>query len=161
MWQELIKVTDDLGRIYEGLSSLGKKKHDALVTVNLPALESLVKEEQRLLNQVAKLEARRRGAVLGISTEKYGDDYALTAADVFSLAPTVEIRDKLTKLHERLTEFVNATQAQNEINSILAQGALNAVEMNLNRLSGSRVEPTYGNSGQNRVTHRRNFDFNA
>ena len=161
MWQELITVVDNLRRAYQSLASLEKKKHQALVTVDLPTVESLTREEEFIINQVAKLEAKRRGLVLGISAKHYGENYDLTMAEVIDLASSVALRDKLNRLHTDLTAWVNETQAQNEINSILLHGALNAVNASLSRIGGLKTEPVYGSGGQDIVTRKSKINFDA
>jgi len=161
MWRELIEIMDDLRRIYQGLASLEQKKHRALVTVDLPQVETLTKEEQLLINQVTKLEAKRRGVVLRLAARQYDQAYELTFGEVIDMAPAGAVRGKLQKLQESLAQSVQATKEQNEINSILARGALNAVEANLNKLGGARVLPNYGNGGQTLVTRHRNFEYDA
>jgi hypothetical protein len=46
-------------------------------------------------------------------------------------------------------------------NQVLAQSALNAVKFHLNKLSGATINPTYGKSGSEGITHEKNFDFKA
>ena len=46
-------------------------------------------------------------------------------------------------------------------NKNLAQSALNAVKIHLNKLGGAAVGPTYGQRGREGVTHEKKFDFKA
>ena len=161
MWRELMTIMDNLRRIYQSLASLEQKKHQALITVDLPTIDALTKEEQLFINQVTKLEAKRQGVVLRLAAESYGQDLALTMAEVIDLAPSGAVRGKLKQLHSDLTKHVEATRSQNEINSILLHGALKAVNTNLTRLGGLRVEPTYGKGGQDVITRRSKIKFDA
>jgi flagellar biosynthesis/type III secretory pathway chaperone len=161
MWQELVEVTDNLRRVYRSLASLEQKKHQALVTVDLPTVDALTKEERLLINQVTKLEAKRQGIVLRLAVEYYGQDLTLTMAEVIDLAPTDAMRSELKRLHDGLTQSVADTRSQNEVNGILLRGALNAVNASLNRLGGLSVEPTYGKGGQDVITRRSKIKFDA
>ena len=63
--------------------------------------------------------------------------------------------------HKNLTKKVNETITLRDNNQVLAQSALNAVKYHLNKIGGATVEPTYGNSGNDIVTHKKKFDFKA
>ena len=161
MWQELITIVDNWRRAYQSLASLEKKKHQALVTVDLPTVDSLTREEELIINQVAKLEAKRRGVVLGISARHYGENYDLTMAEIINLASSEAIREKLNRLHDDLTALVNETKAQNEVNSILLHGALKAVNASLSRIGGLKTEAVYGSGGRDIVTRNSKIKFDA
>jgi len=67
----------------------------------------------------------------------------------------------LQKLHEALTASTTKAQELRENNRVLIEGALSAVTYHLNRIGGTHVENAYGSSGQEVVTHARNFEYKA
>ena len=63
MWQQLIEVLNKICKVYEDLSSLGEKKREALVVVDMNALSKILDQEQIIAAKIQKLE-QQRGAIL-------------------------------------------------------------------------------------------------
>ena len=161
MWQELMKVMQEINKEYGLLQSIEKKKHALLISVNLPQLEPLIKDEGAHAAKIAELEARRKAVLTKLAGLEKNLRPDMKMTELFSVAPNPRIRNLLKELHKELDERVEAVVRQNEINSVLVHGALNAVNVKLNKLSGASVEPTYGQGGKDIVSHRRNFEFRA
>ena len=161
MWQELIETLDTLGEVYDKLVALGERKSSALVVVDLKALSNILDEEQLLAAKIQKLEQKR----LALLKELSQSDKTLTAAtkpkDFYRKAPTPAAQKKLLELHARLSKSVDRVLNIRNNNQILAQCALDAVQGQLNRLSGAAIEPTYSGKGAGIVTHQKKFDFKA
>lgn len=161
MWQELIETLDTLGEVYDKLVALGERKRSALVVVDLKALSNILDEEQLLAAKIQKLEQKR----LALLKELSQSDKTLTAAtkpkDFYRKAPTPAAQKKLLELHARLSKSVDRVLTIRNHNQILAQCALDAVQGQLNRLSGAAIEPTYSGKGAGIVTHQKKFDFKA
>ena len=161
MWQELIEVLRQLQREYEDLHSLGKEKHDLLISVNLAGVEAILKKEDLHAARVAELEGRRKSILMKLAGLEKNLRPDMKMAELYSVVSNPRTRQTLKELHGKLDEVVEAVAQQNEINSVLVHGALNAVNAKLNRLGGVSVEPAYGKGGKDIVSHRRNFDFRA
>lgn len=161
MWLELTDVFQKLASAYESAAALGKRKHSALVGIDMKSLEQVLNEEQLLIAKIQRLE-KTRGDIL---TEMAKSDPSITSetkmADFIELAPDRQLKSKLKILHRELSRQVEETIRLRDDNQILAQGALDAVKYHLNRLGGAAIEPAYSNKGGNVVTHRKNFDFKA
>ncbi len=161
MWQNLIDILGKINLAYDNAISLGQRKHEALVTINMENLAKILDEEQLLTSKIQKLE-RQRGEILkNMSKSEPSIKIETKMQELFKLAPSRMIEDRLKSLHKSLTNKVNQTIELRNNNQILAQGALNAVKTQLNKIGGARVEPTYGNSGKDVVTHQKKFDFKA
>ncbi|MBQ1511086.1 MAG: flagellar protein FlgN [Selenomonadaceae bacterium] len=161
MWQELMTVLQQLNKEYGALRSLGEEKHRLLVSVNLAELEGLLKKESQHAARIAEMEARRKKVLAKLAglEKKLRPDMKM--AELFSAVSNPQTRASLEKVHKELSEQVEAVVRQNEINSILVHGALNAVNVKLNRVGGAKVEPAYGQGGKDVVSHRKNFEFRA
>ena len=161
MWIELTEVFKNLTSAYESAAAIGRRKHTALVTIDMKSLEKVLNEEQLIISKIQRLE-KSRGAIL---TEMAKSDPSITSetkmADFIELAPDRALRERLRQLHKELSKQVEETIQQRDNNQVLAQGALDAVNFKLNQLGGARIEPSYSNKGGNVVTHRKNFDFKA
>ena len=161
MWQKLVEVMSQLDEEYRALRSLGEEKHRLLVTVDLKHLEELLKKEDQRAAKISKLEAGRKEILAKLAglEKKLRPDMKM--AEIFEVVANPKVRIQLQKLHKSLDESVEAVVRQNEINSILVHGALQAVTAKLNRLGGASVDPAYGQGGKDRISHRKNFDFHA
>ncbi len=161
MWQELIEVLRQLQREYESLRSLGKEKHGMLISVNLERVEAILKKEEVHSARIAELEGQRKAILMKLAGLEKNLRPDMKMAELYHVVPNPRTRQTLKELHGKLDEAVEAVVQQNEINSVLVHGALNAVNAKLNRLGGVSVEPAYGKGGKDVVSHRRNFDFRA
>ena len=161
MWQDLIETLDKLGEVYDKLATLGEKKRNALVVINMKGLAKILDEEQLLAAKIQKLEKRRVELLKGLSEANTSVDAQTKATDFYKLAPSQEMASKLLQAHERLSKNVDRAVAIRDNNKILAQCALDAVQNKLNKIGGATVEPTYSGKGAGIVTHQKNFDFKA
>ena len=161
MWQELIKVLRQLNEEYTALRAIGEEKHRLLVSVNLAELEPLLKRENQHTVNIAQAEARRKEVLIKLAGLEKGLRPDMKMAEIFSVVSNPTVKETLQKLHKELDASVEAVVRQNEVNSILVHGALNAVNAKLNQIGGATVEPTYGQGGKDVVSHQRKFEFKA
>lgn len=161
MWQKLIDLLGKLCNVYDSLTKLGERKRDALVTVDMEGLAKILDEEQLLAAKIQNLE-KQRGEIMKELAKSDGTITIQTKAeDFYKNAPTLSVEKRLIELHKTLSKNVDKALKIRDNNQILAQGALNAVQSQLNRLSGATVQQTYGNKGGDVVTHQKKFDFKA
>ena len=160
MWQNLIETLDKLGEAYDGLAELGEKKRAALVGIDMKGLSDILDREQLLTAKIQKLEQKRVEILKSLSQSDKTLTEATKATDFYKSAPR-GVAEKLIQAHERLSKNVDRTLTIRNNNQVLTQCALDAVQGQLNRLSGAAVEPTYSGKGAGVVTHQKNFDFKA
>ena len=161
MWQNLIDTLDKLGEIYGKLISLGEKKHNALVAIDMAGLSKILDEEQIITAKLQKLEQRRVEILRDLSKSNKSLSETTQAEDFYRTAPSRDVQEKLIQSHVRLSQNVERAVKLRDNNQVLAQCALNAVQGQLNRLSGAAVEPTYSGKGSDVVSHQKKFDFKA
>ena len=161
MWQNLIETLDKLGENYDKLATLGEKKRNALVGIDMKELSNLLDAEQLITAKIQKLEQKRVEILRGLSKENKNLTESTRAKDFYHTAPSSATEKKLIELHERLSKNVDRALTIRNNNQVLAQCALDAVQGQLNKLSGATVEPTYSGKGAGIVTHQKNFDFKA
>lgn len=161
MWQKLIEILDKLGESYESLINLGEKKRSALVGIDMKGLSDILDAEQLITAKIQKLEQKRVALLKDLSKSNKTITEATKAKDFYRSAPSLAAEKKLIQLHERLSKNVDKALTLRDNNQILAQCALDAVQGQLNRLSGATVEPTYSGNGAGVVTHQKKFDFKA
>jgi len=161
MWQELIDLFSRLEGAYAKIRALAEKKHGLLVMVNLAELEKILKEEEKVAADVQKLEDKRRSLLRRLAAADKRIASHTKMEELCAYAPRREIREELMAHHEKLNGLVAKVKELQDNNEVLTLAALQAVKANLNRLGGATISPTYGSSGQDRVTHRQNFEFKA
>lgn len=160
MWQNLIETLDKLGEVYDKLAGLGERKRSALVGINMKGLSDILDEEQLLTAKIQKLEQKRVELLRDLSESDKTLTEATKPKDFYRKAPALAA-EKLIRLHERLSKSVDRVLTIRNNNQFLAQCALDAVQGQLNKLSGAAVEPTYSGKGAGIVTHQKRFDFKA
>ncbi len=161
MWQNLIETLDKLGEVYDKLATLGEKKRAALVGIDMQGLSGILDEEQLLTAKIQKLEQKRLELLRDLSKSDKNLTEKTPAKDFYRSAPSRAIEKNLIQLHKRLSQNVDRALTIRNNNQILAQCALDAVQGQLNKLSGAAVEPTYSGKGAGVVTHQKKFDFKA
>ena len=152
MWQKLIETMDKLGESYDKLATVG---------IDMKSLSNLLDEEQLVTAKIQKLEQKRVELLRDLSKADKTLTESTQAKDFYRTAPTLAVEKKLIQLHERLNKNVERALTIRNNNQVLAQCALDAVQGQLNKLSGATVEPTYSGKGAGIVTHQKNFDFKA
>lgn len=161
MWQNLIETLDKLGEAYDKLAVLGEKKRSALVGIDMQGLSNLLDEEQLVAAKIQKLEQKRIELLRNLSQSDKTLTESTKAKELYRKAPSLAAEKKLIQLHERLSKNVERALTIRNNNQVLAQCALDAVQGQLNKLSGAAVEPTYSGKGAGIVTHQKKFDFKA
>lgn len=161
MWQNLIETLDKLGEIYDNLATLGEKKCNALVNIDMKGLSEVLDAEQLLAAKIQKLEQRRMEILNTLSKSDKTLNEMTPAEDFYRKAPSPAVEKKLLQVHRRLSRSVDRALAFRNDNQVLAQCALDAVQGQLNMLSNAAIEPTYSGNGAGVVTHQKNFDFKA
>ena len=161
MWKELVDVLGKIYLAYQDVLTLGGKKKNALVAVDMKGLEKILEEEKSLAHRVQELEKKRKGILQKLveSNKSIRPDSKLV--EMYAFAPSRPIENRLKELHKQLDTCIKKVEEMNSNNMVLTQGALQAVNFHLNRIGGASVEPTYGSSGQDVVSHKKNFDFKA
>lgn len=161
MWQEFAAILNDLNKVYLQLIELGTKKKKALVTIDMKTLEGLVKEEDALTKKIKELEQRRQKVLIHMAVEERSIKQDTKMEDLVRMAPTPQLQQILVQLHSSLSKNTAEAKELSEGNSLLIRGAMQAVAYHLNRIGGATVEPTYGQSGGEVVSHRKNYEFDA
>lgn len=160
MWQNLIETLDKLGAAYDNLTALGERKRNALVAVDMKGLSEVLDAEQLTTAKIQKLE-QKRIEILQSLLKADANITATTPAKEFYRSAPESLQKTLLQVHERLSQNVDRALKIRDNNRILAQCALDAVQGQLNKLSGATVEPTYSGKGSDVVTHQKKFDFKA
>ena len=160
LWLDLIDVLGKISLSYDDAIKLGTRKRDALVSIDMDGLSKILDEENLLTSKIQKLERKRGEVLTNLAKSEPTVNQNTKMEELFQLAPSRAIEDRLKLLHKNLSKKVDEAVKIKDNNQVLAQGALTAVNFHLNRIGGASVDPTYGKSG-NSVSYQKKFDFNA
>ena len=159
MWQDLAKVIATLITEYQKLQKLGEEKRAVLAAVDLKSLEKIVLQEQTIIEQINKAETKRQDVINQLAKQYVKIHPDMAMKDVWNQCRDDKMRDVLERTHKTLEDVVKKVQALQENNEIMISAALNVINFKLNQLGGAAVEPSYGQSGQEKVSHEKNLDL--
>ena len=160
MWQELAATLNELNKIYQQMLEIGKRKRTVLVSLDMKALEGIIKEEEPLIRRINALEQDRQKVLIHLAVGNRNITKDTQMSEVLNLAPN-ELQPVLRQLYQSLTVNTGAVTELRDGNNILIRAAMNAAAYHLNRIGGAKVEPAYGQGGGEVISHRKNFDFDA
>ena len=116
---------------------------------------------EKIVQRIRALETKRQKALIDLAVENRAITKDTKMKDLARFAPTPNHRLLIEKLHAALDTSTKRAQELAENNRVLIEGALSAVTYHLNRIGGTKVEPTYGSGGQEVLSHGRNFEYDA
>lgn len=161
MWEELIDIIEALTKIYSKMLELNESKRKAILAIDMKTLDELIDEEHKLINEVMGNEQKRQHILQKMMQKKVLHDETATFKQLVKLCP-IEKEEKFVSANKELSDIVKKTTELNDSNRMLMQGALTAVNVNLNSLMQVKSEPDYGQDGQQKFSsQRKNFDFKA
>lgn len=145
VWREadlarLAEVLDTECGLFRGLLELARRKQQAILGQDRPALEGVLREELDLLQRLQRAEEERRAMLPGGS--KGGTEMALTLAAVADQAADPWNR-RLHALRRDMVDTVHELVQAHRVNGQLLVQALGLIEFTLQLISGALPEPTY------------------
>ena len=161
MWKDLLDILGKLEIAYREAIPILQDKKKALVGLNLEKIKEVSEKEKSLTEKIELLEKQRLEIFADLAKKVPNVNADMKLKDLFKLAPTKIIEQRLIYLQNSLTKNIEEVTTLSNDTQVLATAALNATQYHLNRLSGATVEPTYGKSGNDIVTRQKNYDFKA
>lgn len=159
MWQNLIDIIQTLVEIYAQLFVLNEKKRKAVLDIDMHTLEGLIKEEQAIINSIITAEQTRKNILKTMAVNNSPINEHSNVKNLLHFCPQ-EYKDSFLKVNNDLSASVQKVSSISEANKLLMQGALTAVNMNINSLAGIKADPGYGKNGtQNFSPHEKNFEL--
>ena len=154
---ELIGVLNKEAVLYEDVLKMSKNKTGIIVEGKIADLESIVKLEQSMILQLAKLEDIREGLVEKLSKQLGVDSNELTITQLSNLLQK-EQASKLNTCHKGLAKVLTELRDANGLNSKLIKNSLEYIDFSINLLANVNTAGNlYGNSGQTNESRKRNF----
>jgi len=161
MWEELIDIIEALTKIYSKMLELNESKRKAILAIDMKTLDELIDEEQKFINEIAEKEQKRQQVLQKMMQKNLFSEETATFKQLVKFCP-IEKKDKFETVNKELSDTVKKTADLNDANRMLMQGALTAVNVNLNSLLQVKAEPDYGKNGTQKFTSQnRGLDFEA
>lgn len=145
---ELINVLEQENSIYEDILKISKNKTNIIVEGKVKELENIVKLEQTLVLQMAKLENIRESLVEKLSGEMKLKPEEITITGLVKYLQDGEA-GKLKAVQSKIGSTLSELKESNELNSKLIKNSLDYINFSVNILSdASSGSNNYGNNGQ-------------
>ncbi|MCR4807180.1 MAG: flagellar protein FlgN [Lachnospiraceae bacterium] len=147
--EELIDCLEQEEKEFSQLLTLSRKKTPIIVNGEVAALEKITDEEQIIVGRITSLEHKRETVTKDIAEviNKDVEELKLTTLiDLMSNQP--KERDRLSKIHDRLSGTVREVRQVNENNAELIKHSLEMVNFDLSILQAMRQAPETANYGR-------------
>ena len=160
MWEQLLKVLDELIKIHEALLKLSRQKQGVLVAGEVAELEVLTKQAELLIREAGVVEAAKTETVAKLSASLNLAEQSPSLMKLRQLAEPA-IAEKLEEIEIKLNAILQEVKTVNELNTKLLQNALNFVNYNINLLTQTPAELTYAPPAQNAAAPRTKVLFDG
>lgn len=157
---ELISVLDQEASVYEDILKISQNKTSIIVEGKVNELEKIVKYEQSLVLQMAKMEDQREKLINKISAEIGVKPEEITLTIIINYAGK-EQGTVLKNQQEKIQKAVKELTSANDLNSKLIKSSLDYISFSLNIFaSAGNADNNYGLSGEKIGGKDKNFfDF--
>lgn len=140
---QLVTVMERLLDLHRSLLERTYQKTTVIEKGDIEALNTLIKEEQKLLTTINKFEQVRQQVVRNFLTPFHVEEENYTISACLQYIDELN-KDKLADLREELLDVAQSLQKQNELNSELVKQSLQFVQMSLNMIYPKTPEFNYG-----------------
>lgn len=138
--EELVTTLDREEKVYADLIPIQEEKIRAIIANDLTALERLANSEQKLVDEVGNLEAKRVRITKDIATVLGKNAETMKLEQIAeALKNQPDEQRQLQELHDRLRRTTARLQELNVQNKDLLNQALEMVEFNMNVIRSTRM----------------------
>jgi flagellar biosynthesis/type III secretory pathway chaperone len=140
---QLVTVMERLLDLHEKLLEKANQKTTVIEKGDIDALNTLIKEEQKLLPTINKFEQVRQQVVRNFLTPFHVEEENFTISTCLTYIDEPN-KEKLADLREELLDVAKALQKQNDLNSQLVKQSLQFVHMSLDMFYPKTPDFNYG-----------------
>jgi flagellar biosynthesis/type III secretory pathway chaperone len=141
--EQLVTVMERLLDLHKDLLDKANQKTTIIEKGDIDALNTLIKEEQKLLPTINKFEQVRQQVVRSYLTPFHVEEENFTISTCLQYIDEPN-KGKLTVLREELLGVAQTLQKQNELNSQLVKQSLQFIHMSLDMFYPKTPEFNYG-----------------
>ena len=153
MWETLTESMENLVGHYQALKAIGQEKQKRLIAADVPVIEQLTKEEEKLIAAISEQEAVRQRSLAAILPVCGVDKPEATLSELVAYAEE-PYRARLAAASAKLAELVAELKTISDRNARLIRQALSVVEYNINILTQPIESPAYTAGGQSPGEHQ-------
>ena len=146
-WAMLTESMEKLATHYQALKAIGQEKQKRLIAADVPVIEQLTKEEERLIAAISEQENVRQRSLAAILPVCGADNPDATLKELAAYADE-PYRERLLAANEALGQVVDELKTISGRNAQLIKQALSIVEYNINILTQPMDTPAYTSGGQ-------------
>jgi len=155
--KELVDILESETRFYEDILKLSSGKTKILVDGKVSELEKIVKLEQTLVVQVARLENKREELTEKLASELGMELKDITMTEILKHLKSGEA-DRFAKCCKRLSGVIKELKSANDLNSKLIKNSLDFINFSINLLAGAgALNNSYTNMGLKPNPVKRSF----
>ncbi|NMA86640.1 MAG: flagellar protein FlgN [Tissierellia bacterium] len=136
--EELIILLQKEIDILIKLKEITYNKTNIIVSNKVEELESMIKVEEDLINELATKEIERENLL-----DSWGLDKNMPITDLIEKVP--QRQEELNRLREELAIILSEIQSRNITNNELIEENLQWLDFNMNLIYNIQTPPTYGN----------------
>ncbi len=150
LMEELVLVLNDEAAVYETLTQISSEKTQYIIDGNISKMQDATAKEQDLVNVVNKLERKREDVVKDIGIVLGRDMDGLTINSIVQmLGRQPSEQKKLSEVHFRLKEALEAMNKVNELNKVLLKQAMELLEFDIQLMQSLKKAPETANYNKN------------
>lgn len=153
---ELKKILLEENEIYKKVLELSNKKTDCIASDNIEEIQKINLQEEELIQDAKKVEARRELVISKMEQELNIDK----VDDITSLLDNIknyDLKKELQGARNELVETLTQLKVTNELNNTLIKDALEYINLSLNLMTSATNEGMYGRNAQEPETQNRSF----
>ncbi|SCP97806.1 FlgN protein [Anaerobium acetethylicum] len=146
LMEELMDVLEKESAEYEVLLALSTEKTPAIVSGDIPALQTITDREQTVVSNIGGLERKREEIVKDMAIVLNRDRGSLRIKNIIQfLENRPEEQKRLAIVHDRLSTAVRGMVKINEQNRMLIAHSMEMIEFDLNLFRSMRQAPEVAN----------------
>lgn len=148
---QLIHTLEKLLALHQSLHHLSNQKTDVLKKGNIDSLKEIIKDEQKHLLAIQKVDKERELEVYKLISghEMAGEHPSIS--DCIRIVTGAE-KEKLSHIQEQLTTCLTQIKEANELNQQLLHQSLQFINLSLEMVSPEPQEINYGRPSQKQAT---------
>lgn len=155
--KDLLDILTQEAVIYEELREISAKKKDIIIKNKIQELDSLVKLEQSMILQIARLEDHREGITESLATQMGKSPEAVTVSELTAYLAG-EQGEKLEACRRHILDVLEDLKSNNELNAKLINDSLEYIDFSINIFAGAAEQNNnYSSSGQVNASKKRNL----
>ncbi len=154
---KLLEVLEQEYKVYEDILRLSKDKTNIIVEGKVSELDNIVKLEQALVMQIARIDQKREEILQQICNETDSGEKTMNISEIKKHTSEAQSK-RLEEYQGKMLGIVDELGHINKLNSKLIQNSLEFIEFSLNLMANAdAASNNYGKKGDSSNKSRKNL----